>query len=249
MASSPFTVKSILRVPLGSSAAPAIIFGASSTNTGIYSASNQVSVTIGGTEKFRVGSSINYSYNPLDMNSQKITSLATPTASSDAATKGYVDGAGIPIGFILLWSGSTGTIPTGYQICNGTNGTPDLRDRFVVGAGNSYAVGGTGGATSVTSGGGGAHTHGGTSGHTLSTGQLASHSHAIQVGGADDNNHTGNYDGPSDSDAGPRGYTRNTASTGNNESHSHGIPDSGTHTHTVATLPPYYALAYIQRIS
>jgi len=61
----------------------------------------------------------------------------------------------IPSGSIIMWSGSIGSIPVGYYLCNGSNGTPDLRDRFVIGAGNSYAVGNTGGFTSavVTSGG------------------------------------------------------------------------------------------------
>ena len=53
-------------------------------------------------------------------------------------------------GMILLWSGSTSNIPSGFVLCNGSNSTPDLRDRFVVGAGNSYAVGATGGATTAT---------------------------------------------------------------------------------------------------
>ena len=58
----------------------------------------------------------------------------------------------IPSGSIIMWSGSIGSIPSGYYICDGTNGTPDLRDRFVVGSGNTYAVGNTGGFTSsVTS--------------------------------------------------------------------------------------------------
>ena len=44
-----------------------------------------------------------------------------------------------------MWSGSIGSIPAGYVLCNGANGTPDLRDRFIVGSGNSYSVGSTGG--------------------------------------------------------------------------------------------------------
>lgn len=52
----------------------------------------------------------------------------------------------IPSGTICLWSGSSDTIPSDWVLCNGENGTPDLRDRFVVGAGNSYTVGTTGGA-------------------------------------------------------------------------------------------------------
>lgn len=58
----------------------------------------------------------------------------------------------VPSGGIIMWSGSIASIPSGYYICDGTNGTPDLRDRFVVGSGNTYAVGNTGGFTSsVTS--------------------------------------------------------------------------------------------------
>ena len=48
---------------------------------------------------------------------------------------------------IILWSGATNAIPTGFVLCDGNNSTPDLRDRFVVGAGNNYSVGATGGAT------------------------------------------------------------------------------------------------------
>lgn len=57
-------------------------------------------------------------------------------------------GTTVPVGAIIIWSGSIGAIPTGYIICNGQNGTPDLRDRFVVGAGNTFAVGNNGGFTS-----------------------------------------------------------------------------------------------------
>ena len=64
----------------------------------------------------------------------------------DAAIKGA-----IPSGCILLWSGAANAVPTGFALCNGSNNTPDLRGRFVVGAGNSdYAVGATGGAASET---------------------------------------------------------------------------------------------------
>lgn len=64
-------------------------------------------------------------------------------------------GTTVPTGGIIMWSGSIGSIPAGYVLCNGSNGTPDLRDRFVVGAGNSYAVGATGGFTSNVAGTGG----------------------------------------------------------------------------------------------
>jgi hypothetical protein len=54
-------------------------------------------------------------------------------------------GTTVPAGAIMMWSGSIGSIPAGYVICNGSSGTPDLRDYFIVGAGNSFAVGNTGG--------------------------------------------------------------------------------------------------------
>lgn len=55
-----------------------------------------------------------------------------------------------PIGTIVIWSGTTDNIPTGWQLCDGTNGTPDLRDKFVLGAGTSHAVGNSGGEEKVT---------------------------------------------------------------------------------------------------
>ena len=51
-----------------------------------------------------------------------------------------------PSGVIVLWSGSIGSIPAGWVLCNGNNGTPDLRNRFIVGAGSTYAVDATGGS-------------------------------------------------------------------------------------------------------
>ena len=51
----------------------------------------------------------------------------------------------IASGFIILWSGLVSAIPIGWLFCNGTNGTPDLRDRFIVGAGNVYGINTIGG--------------------------------------------------------------------------------------------------------
>lgn len=58
--------------------------------------------------------------------------------------------AAIPAGVILMWSGAVGAIPAGWRLCDGGGGTPDLRNRFVVGAGSSYAVGASGGLDTVT---------------------------------------------------------------------------------------------------
>ena len=72
-------------------------------------------------------------------------------------------------GMIMLWSGSTGTVPSGWALCNGGFGTPDLTNRFVIGAGNSYAVNAKGGSANavVVS-----HTHS-LSGNTGSAGAQA----------------------------------------------------------------------------
>src|SRR3989338_5938906 len=51
----------------------------------------------------------------------------------------------VPTGVIVMWSGSVDSIPSGWSLCDGTNGTPDLRDRFVMGAGSSLEIGVTGG--------------------------------------------------------------------------------------------------------
>ena len=49
-------------------------------------------------------------------------------------------------GMIIAWYGNTGNIPTGFVLCDGNNNTPDLRDRFIVGAGSAYSPGATGGS-------------------------------------------------------------------------------------------------------
>ena len=55
-------------------------------------------------------------------------------------------GGAFVTGMIIAWYGSTGNIPTGFVLCDGNNSTPDLRDRFIIGAGNNYSVGATGGS-------------------------------------------------------------------------------------------------------
>ncbi|HOF88945.1 MAG TPA: hypothetical protein PLZ36_12720, partial [Armatimonadota bacterium] len=85
-----------------------------------------------------------------------------------SALKGYIDGTAsaagnVPVGGIIAWSGSIASIPENWALCDGTGGTPDLRDRFVVGAGNGYAVGATGGAAT----------------HTLSVAEMPAHTHTM----------------------------------------------------------------------
>lgn len=59
------------------------------------------------------------------------------------------NGNNCPSGMIVMWSGTIASIPEGWKLCNGQNGTPDLRNRFIVGAGDEYSVGDTGGSNTV----------------------------------------------------------------------------------------------------
>ena len=56
----------------------------------------------------------------------------------------------LPRGIITMWSGATNAVPSGWALCDGNNGTPNLKDRFIVGAGQSYGVGNTGGNITQT---------------------------------------------------------------------------------------------------
>jgi hypothetical protein len=76
-------------------------------------------------------------------------------------------GSALPAGTVAMWSGAT--IPDGWTLCNGSDGTPDLRDRFVLGAGGSYSVGNTGGGTSSVGFSTGSAEHYGTSGLSVVT--------------------------------------------------------------------------------
>ena len=165
-----------------------------------------------------------------------------------------------------MWSGSSSNIPSGWLLCNGLNGTPDLRDRFIVGAGSNYGVGNIGGEAT----------------HTLTTAEMPSHNHTFT---GKSHTHTLNLTGLTCSEAGEhshdvtfyRGshagygddlFARGTVSDGSLISTS---SSSGTHTHeisgtgslgaTTATgtigntgsgsahenRPPYYALCFIMK--
>lgn len=59
--------------------------------------------------------------------------------SISPAGRKYIPGV-LPSGTIVMWSGIITNIPSGWALCDGRNGTPDLRDRFIVGAGRSYPL-------------------------------------------------------------------------------------------------------------
>jgi len=150
------------------------------------------------------------------------TQLATTEFATIAAT------AALPSGGIIIWSGSVATIPTGWLLCNGSSSTPDLRNRFVVGAGSTYAVGATGGSADSI---------------------VVSHTHTATV---TDPGHTHNYlkYGTFSSTSGPDAMgTPANISTATSSSTT-GITVSNASTGvsgTNANLPPYYALCYIMK--
>jgi hypothetical protein len=140
-------------------------------------------------------------------------------------------------GMIMLWSGSTGSIPSGWVLCNGSNSTPDLRNRFVVGAGDTYSVDATGGSADATLV---SHTHTATSSVTD-----PSHAH-LSAQGTEFPIYavSGTATGPSGQRGGdPHGKTE-AVTTGISVSTS--ISTAGSSA-TNANLPPYYALAYIMK--
>lgn len=152
-----------------------------------------------------------------------------------AAPNGMSDG-GVPSGCILMWSGSVETIPNGWQLCDGTNGTPDLRNRFIVGAGNSYLPGNTGGEASVTLASSQIPPHSHSVSLSISGG---SHSHtkvsvgSVTVGGSGVHNVScASY--PSNGGSGSITVSGDTKNTGSGYAHEN--------------RPPYYALCFIMKL-
>lgn len=143
----------------------------------------------------------------------------------------------LPSGAIILWSGSIGSIPAGYYLCNGSNGTPDLRNRFVVGAGSTYAVDATGGSADaiVVS-----HTH------TFSGTTAAAGSHNHTVTASNQSSQNGTVSGGGTLPA--TGSSTLTTSTVADHTHTYsGTTASAGSSGTNANLPPYYALCYIMK--
>ena len=152
-------------------------------------------------------------------------------------------------GMIMMYTGSTA--PSGWAICNGQNGTPDLRNRFIVGAGNSYNVGVTGGFDSVSL------SESQIPSHTHSFSGSSSHSHGINDPG---HTHTMNFNqgniissggafGLKDSGTANRINTNTTGISVNSQSVTISGNTGGTgggQAHE--NRPPYYALMFIMKL-
>ena len=170
----------------------------------------------------------------------RISGTATAAALSttlDATVKGNLSVGGtlsgfgtFPVGAIVIWHGSVDSIPDGWKLCNGQNGTPDLRDRFVAGAGGEYAVGAKGGEKT----------------HALSMDEMPSHRHEY-VG---DDALAGIEPGASEA-------IRVTTTRYDAESKLSSDPSWDSHVYATSSVggggghenrPPYYALCYIMRV-
>lgn len=149
----------------------------------------------------------------------------------------------VPTGGIIMWSGAQAAIPSGWLLCDGANGTPDLRNRFVVGAGSTYAVGASGGSANSTLP---SHSH---FGQTLANN--VSHTHTFQLGrdfAATKPDATGFGFGPYGLTQGLTGYTDSVTTGLDLTGHQHDFTTSLSGTDgTNANLPPYYALCYIMK--
>lgn len=153
----------------------------------------------------------------------------------------------LPSGSIIPWYGNVNSIPDGFRLCNGANGTPDLRNRFIVGAGSTYGLGNTGGADTVK----------------LTGTQIGNHYHAV---GQFYNNNNGrffiqggwNYSYGTASlpantshsfwngSGGGAGYSGVISSYGFNQVTSLAVATAAQESHE--NRPPYYALYYIMKV-
>lgn len=125
----------------------------------------------------------------------------------------------VPSGAIIMWSGSVANIPNSWSLCDGTNGTPDLRDRFIVGAGGAYAVAAVGGANTVTLAVENIPAHG----HAGSTGTAGAHDHGGATGSNGSHSHTTGSAGGHSHTTGTNGSHGHTGSANSAGSHSHGL--------------------------
>ena len=193
------------------------------TNAGTIANSNPIILNSAGRCDNEIWMQTGYSYKFI-LQTSTGTTLQTldnlyPILQSSSGTA-----ATVPTGLIAIWSGATGSIPAGWTLCNGTNGTPDLRNSFIIGAGSTYAVGQTGGSADAI---------------------VVTHTHTItDPGHLHNTTSTGSgtlLNAAASGSTGASTSTTATATTGITATNSNGTSGTG------ANLPPYYALAFIMK--
>jgi microcystin-dependent protein len=176
-------------------------------------------------------------------NNVSLSGNATVSGTISASNYGLnaIGNGPVPAGGIIMWSGLITSIPAGWVLCDGTNGTPDLRDRFIVGAGGSYARNSTGGSNSVA----------------LTVNEMPSHNHGIVDPGH--NHDSGSYNRllritpvGVNVTSGIPDYTPGEPDIINSSpimSSTTGISISNTGSSAAhENRPPYWALAYIMKL-
>lgn len=190
-------------------------------------------------------------------------------------TTGILAATQLPRGIITMWSGATNAVPSGWALCDGNNDTPNLTDRFIVGAGQSYGVGSVGGSITQTpsvwtnAAGTGIQV----AGTAITEAQMPWHTHSGSVGSdasvatqrQTSEMHNGEWlsanhfyaQGSWSPEPARKPLKEFSASlsingTGGSQPHYHGVTDNG-HAHTAAASaidvrPPYYALAFIMKL-
>ena len=191
--------------------------------------------------------------NALSAASVNVSSTASAGAlqvTNTVTASNFVGNGTIPIGGIIMWSGATNNIPDGWALCNGQTNygqvTPNLQDRFVLGAGTNQV-----------------NAHGGSNTVTITTNQLPAHAHDFQ-----DAYHAEKWSYLNGTDQGGYpsngGYTNVSARSGYSGVTGANGSDSDNNTYfwrgwTTASagqssttplpiMPPYWALAYIMRV-
>lgn len=148
-------------------------------------------------------------------------------------------------GMIMMWSGAANTIPSGWALCNGRNGTPPLQDKFIVCAGSTYPAGLSGGSA----------THRHSASITLTAKDIPAHRHRFS---GDDRMNEGPYStqisGTPDCGSSGQGGGGNFLTDGqifdSKGEYANLLSEKTKHfnTETAPSLPPYYALCYIMKL-
>lgn len=155
------------------------------------------------------------------LESKRLTGEVAQAAAQAIAELAAAFQGSVPSGCILIWSGAEGEIPEGWALCDGQDGRPDLRSRFVVGAGSGYAVGVTGGEES----------------HTLTVSELPKHDHSSS-------DHYLNFKtGKNGTSAGNTEVVISATHQYSNKGVGY-TGDGAPHNN----MPPYYALCYIIKL-
>lgn len=141
-----------------------------------------------------------------------------------------------PVGTVIMWYGDPDEVPYGWSLCDGTDGTPDLTNRFIRGAGNTEDAGQTGGQAQ----------------YSLSTSQMASHSHSGDTSLDGEHSHSidRDYGSNGSPDYGTTGHDGSSATSTSTEEPNHGHSATTSNTgsgNAVNNEPSHEELLVIQK--